>query len=337
MTRRTLGLIHCLLVGGVGYAQEAPIPEITAAISLPARTISTGKPVWISLTLQNISSQPVTLTVPGTEPTEPTEVGVGLPVCHVFSGKAYGGLKVTNEYDRSWQNPVGYQPPGKAPTVTLAPHSSVGVRFDAAEYYPSLKTPGRYRIHWAPYGGRVQSNTLMLEVAPLKQAEIETDFGSMNLRFFYEDAPEHVANFIELVKKGFYDNLTFHKVEAGYYILGGCPNGDGTGIRTDGKKLAAELNDRPVVKGTVVMGRLENDFDSASCQFFISNTSMPEIEGHYTVFGELYGADSLRTLDQLMAQPVDETGRPKKKLYIRTIRLSDVPVDRDELATDGRG
>jgi cyclophilin family peptidyl-prolyl cis-trans isomerase len=315
-----------------GQETQVPIPELKATLTTTARTVPAGKPVWVHFGIQNLSAGPIQLVVPGTEPNHSEDLAAGLPLPHVFSGRAFNGLVINDDTQRMWQNAINYTPPARAPVITLGPYASIGVQLDASQYYPALKTAGRYRLQWSPYGGRVPSNTLSIEIAPLKQAEIETDFGSMTMRFYYEDAPEHVANFIELAKKGFYENLTFHKIEAGYYILGGCPRGDGTGIRPDGKKLQAEFNDRPVVKGTVLMGRLEDDPDSASSQFFISNTSMPQIEGRYTVFGQLVGETALNTLDHLMNQPVDENGRPKKKVYIRGIRISDAPVTREEAA-----
>ena len=74
------------------------------------------------------------------------------------------------------------------------------------------------------------------------------------------------------------------------------------------------------------MALLDDDPDSASCQFFLCNTRQKDWDGRYTVFGELTGEESAVTLDRLMAAPVDEFARPKRALYIRAVRLTDKPT-----------
>ena len=80
-------------------------------------------------------------------------------------------------------------------------------------------------------------------------------------------------------------------------------------------------------KGAVAMALLEDDPESASCQFFICNTRQKEWDGRYTIFGELVGEESFATLDRLMATEVDEQGRPLRPLYMRTVRIVDAPAD----------
>jgi peptidyl-prolyl cis-trans isomerase B (cyclophilin B) len=61
------------------------------------------------------------------------------------------------------------------------------------------------------------------------QAKITTDQGTMTVEFFEKDAPNTVANFVKLAKKGFYDGLKFHRVIPGFVAQGGCPQGIGSG------------------------------------------------------------------------------------------------------------
>jgi cyclophilin family peptidyl-prolyl cis-trans isomerase len=63
----------------------------------------------------------------------------------------------------------------------------------------------------------------------MKEAEIHTSKGIMKLKFYEEDAPKNVANFIKLADSGFYDGLTFHRVIPNFVIQGGCPDGTGAG------------------------------------------------------------------------------------------------------------
>ncbi|MEE9296796.1 MAG: peptidylprolyl isomerase [Phycisphaerae bacterium] len=308
------------------FAQTTGDGQLQAQLFSQRRHVNAGAPILVEFRIQNTSDELIALYVPGTEPVIAGEQ-MGLPLSHVFSGKAFEALTIRNESNRTWHVANGYHPPAKTPVVTLAGHGTIGTTIDVREHYPALRTPGDYRITWAPYGGSIQSNVLLIRVAPLKQAEISTDHGPMTIRFFYEDAPNHVDNFVELAQKGFYNNLGFHRIETGYFIQGGCPNGDGTGIRPDGVKLEAEISDRSQTRGMVSMALVDDDPNSASCQFFICNTRVREWDGRYTVFGKLFGDDSYETLDALMALSTDDEGRPLDRVLIRSMRVTNIPRD----------
>jgi len=108
--------------------------------------------------------------------------------------------------------------------------------------------------------------------------------GEIVIEFFPEDAPKTVENFVTLAKKGFYDGLTFHRVEPGFVVQGGDPKGDGTG--GPGYKVKAEFNKQPHVRGVVAMAR-SNDPDSAGSQFYITLAPANFLDGKYTVFGKV--------------------------------------------------
>lgn len=285
-----------------------------------------GHPVWVTFFLENTTDKSVQISVHGTEPMLPPP-DMGLPMSHVFSGGNAAGVNVFTDSGRRWELPVGYKAPTQAPLVLLAPLSTVGSRIDLREYFPSLRGAGQYKINWKPYRGALTSETITINIAPLKQVEITTDDGTMILKLYYEEAPETVSNFLELAKTGFYTGKTFHRVEPGYMMQGGCPRGDGTGIRIDGKRVQAEANNRPHEKGSVSMALLDDDADSGSCQFFICNTRQKEWDGKYTVFAQLVGEESLATLDRLMATPVDDLGRPQKTIYMRSVKVTDAPAE----------
>ena len=320
---RSLTFALCL-TASIAAGPPTDDGNIRAILLSQKHHVNLGAEIWVDFLIQNTTDEAITLFVPGTEPRIVDAVG-GLPLAHVFSGEAFGSLAITNDHNHTWNVAVGYQPPAQAPVVTVGPRAIIGITLNVSEYYPILRTAGLYRLKWVPYGGSVESNVLWIDVAPLKIAQIVTDHGTMKVRFFYGETPNHIAKFIELAKNGFYNNLTFHRTETGYCIQGGCPNGDGTGIRPDGVKIEGEFTNRPQVRGSVCMARLEGDPDSASCQFFVTNTRIPEWDGRYTIFGEIVGDESFNTLDKLMAVEVDEEGRPREKLYIRSIRVSDAP------------
>ena len=316
------------LLAGLAVPARAESPHrlngLVAHLKLQSHYAEVGKPVWAFLSLENTTDQAITLTVPGLKPRIPSPE-MGLPLTHVFSGESGSGIVVVAESGRVWEMPTGYHPPKEAPILTIAPQGIVGVKVDLRKYYHTLRNVGVFRITWKPYNGIISSHTVVCEVAPLKQAEILTDFGRMTAKFFYAGAPRTVANFIDLAKDGFYSNLTFHRLEPGYLLLGGCPRGDGTGIRPDGKRIAAEFNSLPHEKGTISMALLDDDPDSASCQFFICNTRQKDWDGRYTVFAQLIGEESFETFDRLMATPVREGGQPEHTLHIRSIRIVNAP------------
>ncbi|MGP6157391.1 MAG: peptidylprolyl isomerase [Vulcanimicrobiaceae bacterium] len=115
------------------------------------------------------------------------------------------------------------------------------------------------------------------------QVRIHTKKGDIVLRFYPRDARQHSAAFIKLAREGFYDGLTFHRVEPGFVIQGGCPNGNGTG--GPGYNLDAEFNAHPHTKGTVAMARAQSP-NSAGSQFYICLGDARFLDKQYTVFGQ---------------------------------------------------
>ncbi len=126
------------------------------------------------------------------------------------------------------------------------------------------------------------------------QVRISTDKGDMVFTFYPDDAPMHTAAFMKLAEAGFYDGLAFHRVEPGFVVQGGDPDGDGTG--GPGYRLKAEFNDRPHVRGAVAMARSSSP-DSAGSQFYICLDDARFLDKQYTVFGQLQ--DGYETLDQI--------------------------------------
>jgi len=108
-------------------------------------------------------------------------------------------------------------------------------------------------------------------------------------------APKHVERIKKLVKEGFYDGLTFHRVITGFMAQTGDPKGDGTG----GSKypnLPAEFTDTPFKRGTVGAARSGNP-NSANSQFFICLEDAPHLNGNYTVWGQV--TDGMQLVDRI--------------------------------------
>lgn len=129
------------------------------------------------------------------------------------------------------------------------------------------------------------------ERAKRSKVRIGTAHGDIVFTLFPDDAPLHCAAFIKLAEAGFYDGLTFHRVEPGFVVQGGDPRGDGTG--GPGYRLKAEFNPRPHLRGTVAMARSAQP-DSAGSQFYICLDDARFLDGQYTVFGQMTeGFDAL--------------------------------------------
>jgi peptidylprolyl isomerase len=98
-------------------------------------------------------------------------------------------------------------------------------------------------------------------------------------------APNHVARIQELVRRGFYNGLTFHRVIPGFMAQGGDPKGTGEG-GSDLPDLKAEFTNMPMLRGTFAMARADSP-DSANSQFFIMFGPNGSLERKYTVLGRV--------------------------------------------------
>ncbi|WP_292463732.1 peptidylprolyl isomerase [Methanolobus sp.] len=119
----------------------------------------------------------------------------------------------------------------------------------------------------------------------MKKAIIETEKGNIVLELFEKDAPKTVENFEKLIKKGFYDGLSFHRVLPNFVIQGGCPKGDGTGGPGYSIKCETKGNPRKHGKGALSMAHAGKD--TGGSQFFITHSPQPHLDGIHTVFGQV--------------------------------------------------
>ena len=144
-----------------------------------------------------------------------------------------------------------------------------------------------------------------------------------------EIAPTSVNNFVNLVQKGFYDGLIFHRVIAGFMIQGGDPNANGTG--GSDKTIKGEFKDNGVKnnikhkRGVISMAR-SSDYDSASSQFFIMQEDNDSLDGQYAAFGHV--TKGMKVVDKICedADPMDDNGTiaESKQPVIKTIKVSEI-------------
>ncbi len=151
------------------------------------------------------------------------------------------------------------------------------------------------------------------------RAVIETKFGNMEIRFFPDAAPNHVNNFIELAKKGFYDGTTFHRVIPGFMIQGGDPNSKDPdkskhGMGGPGYTVKAEFNEKPHKRGILSMARAAHP-DSAGSQFFICVADSFFLDRQYTVFGEV--VSGMEVADKIVSQQRDRMDNPVERIEMK--------------------
>jgi peptidyl-prolyl cis-trans isomerase B (cyclophilin B) len=172
--------------------------------------------------------------------------------------------------------------------ATVRASQAFGVRMHKAPLFPETMLGENMATLSAPIGDELRT---LIDRAKTSRVRIATGKGDIVFTFYADDAPQHCAAFVKLADSGFYDGLSFHRVEPGFVVQGGDPAGDGTG--GPGYKLKAEFNARPHVRGTVAMARAGHP-DSAGSQFYICLDDARFLDRQYTVFGQMTeGFDAL--------------------------------------------
>jgi cyclophilin family peptidyl-prolyl cis-trans isomerase len=154
---------------------------------------------------------------------------------------------------------------------------------------------------------------------------METEKGTIHLELSDQEAPITVKNFVDLSTSGFYDGLTFHRVEPGFVIQGGDPRGNGTGGSKNSIPLeiwaegdpeptvgrVLSRGQKPIVKhdaaGVISMART-NDPNSATSQFFITLDATPFLDGQYAAFGktgDIAVVQAIRKGDKILSVKVE--------------------------------
>ena len=153
---------------------------------------------------------------------------------------------------------------------------------------------------------------------------LHTNKGDIDAELYPDVAPITVKNFTDLIKSGFYDGLTFHRVIAGFMIQGGCPKGNGTGgpgYHIKGEFAAAGFrNDLKHTRGVLSMARAA-DPDSAGSQFFIMHADAPHLDGQYAAFGKV--VKGMEAVDAIADVRTDFYDRPLEKIVITRAEIRD--------------
>lgn len=154
---------------------------------------------------------------------------------------------------------------------------------------------------------------VIIEMENGKKIKLELDATS---------APITVENFEKLVRDGFYDGLTFHRIIPGFMIQGGCPLGTGTG--GPGHTIKGEFKsngvDNPIrhTRGVISMARSMMP-NSAGSQFFIMHKDAPHLDGQYAAFGHV--VEGIEVVDEIASVETDYSDKPTTPVVIKSITI----------------
>lgn len=155
------------------------------------------------------------------------------------------------------------------------------------------------------------------------QAVINTNFGKIKVKFYAEDSPRTVNNFLKLAWEKFYDGTKFHRVIKGFMIQGGDPNSkdddwSDDGLGGPGYRFADEFNNHKLVKGSLAMANSGPNTNGS--QFFIVTAqATPWLDGKHTNFGEVI--EGLEVIDKIENVKTNANDRPLENIIIKSIEL----------------
>ena len=137
------------------------------------------------------------------------------------------------------------------------------------------------------------------------QAHIKTNKGTIKLNLFYDKTPITVSNFVNLANRGYYNNLSFHRVINDFMVQGGCPIGTGTG--GPGYNFSDEFHpelrhDQPGVLSMANAGPGTN-----GSQFFITHVETPWLDNNHTVFGKVINNDDQDIVNSIVQNDMIES------------------------------
>lgn len=154
------------------------------------------------------------------------------------------------------------------------------------------------------------------------------DYGVIKLELYPQDGPQTCANFITLVKSGFYNGLCFHRIIAHFMIQGGDPKGNGTG--GPGYTIKGEFKsngfDNPIkhTTGVISMARAMHP-DSAGSQFFIMHEPAPHLDGQYAAFGKVI--EGMDMVDTIANVKTDYHDRPVNPVMMESVSVDTFGID----------
>mmetsp|Transcript_7760 Transcript_7760/g.15862 ORF Transcript_7760/g.15862 Transcript_7760/m.15862 type:complete len:169 (-) Transcript_7760:63-569(-) len=167
----------------------------------------------------------------------------------------------------------------------------------------------------------------MVESAGAPLVSVETTMGNFTVELYYKHAPKTCRNFIELSKKGYYNNVIFHRIIKDFMIQGGDPTGTGRGGESIyGKKFEDEITRELKHTGAGILSMANSGPGTNGSQFFVTLAPTPWLDGKHTIFGRVY--DGMDVIKRLGAIQTDRMDKPVHEVKILRASVLDEGPER---------
>jgi cyclophilin family peptidyl-prolyl cis-trans isomerase len=145
-----------------------------------------------------------------------------------------------------------------------------------------------------------------------------TTLGDIQMEIFEDKVPKTAQNFLTLAKKGFYTNLTFHRVIPGFMIQGGCPNGNGTG--GPGYEIRDEFHPSLTHSGPGILSMANAGPNTGGSQFFITLAATTWLDGKHAIFGKVTKGQDV--VQKIATVPRDASDKPRTPVKITAVNVA---------------
>ncbi len=149
-------------------------------------------------------------------------------------------------------------------------------------------------------------------------AHFTTSLGDFQIELFEGRAPATTKNFVDLVEKGYYDGIVFHRVIAGFMLQGGCPDGNGRG--GPGYTIPDEFHDELTHDSEGVLSMANSGPNTGGSQFFVTLAATAWLDGKHAVFAKV--TEGIETVHTIGATPTGPGDRPLEPVVIETVRIT---------------
>lgn len=143
---------------------------------------------------------------------------------------------------------------------------------------------------------------------------VETNHGTIELELYWKETPKTAENLLYLANKGYYNNLTFHRIVPNFVIQGGDPLGNGTG--GPGYNIPFEKANTKHLRGSLGMARSQ-DPNSGGSQFYICLKDLPNLDGNYVVFGKV--VKGMDVVDKIAQVPTGTGDFPEEQVIMTKV------------------
>ena len=149
-------------------------------------------------------------------------------------------------------------------------------------------------------------------------AHFTTSLGDFQVELFEGRAPATTKNFIDLVEKGYYDGIVFHRVIAGFMLQGGCPDGNGRG--GPGYTIPDEFHDELTHDSEGVLSMANSGPNTGGSQFFVTLAATAWLDGKHAVFGKV--TEGIETVQTIGTTPTGPGDGPLEPVVMETVRIT---------------